>query len=189
MDCSPPGFPVLHHLPVGSNSCPLSQWCQPVISWSVVSFCSTHMLWWLGYEYLWKTIIQPVCLCFITQSCPTLWPRGLYPVRLLCPWGFSRLEYWSVLPCPPPDHLPNSGIESTSPALQVDSLPAELPGTPHAAYNTQKLERMEECQYSKFYEKIYNILILFLIILKYSCFHVTVFLQILHNFHISFQIH
>ena len=38
---------------------------------------------------------------------------------------FSRQEYWSGLPCPPPGDLPDSGIESTSltsPAL-VGSLP------------------------------------------------------------------
>ena len=36
--------------------------------------------------------------------------------------GFSRQEYWSVLPFPPPGDLPNSGIEPTllvPPALQV----------------------------------------------------------------------
>ena len=45
--------------------------------------------------------------------------------------GFSRQEYWSGLPCPPPGDLPNPGIESTSlmsPASQVDSLPTEPPG-------------------------------------------------------------
>ena len=34
--------------------------------------------------------------------------------------GFSRQEYWSGLPCPPPGDLPNPGIKSeslTSPAL------------------------------------------------------------------------
>ena len=39
---------------------------------------------------------------------------------LLCPWGFSRQEYWSGLPCPPSGDLPNSGIKPpslTSPAL------------------------------------------------------------------------
>ena len=45
--------------------------------------------------------------------------------RLLCPWGFSRQEYWRGLPCPPPGKLPNPGIEHRSPALQADSLPAE----------------------------------------------------------------
>ena len=30
MDCRTPGFPVLHYLPVCSNSCPLGRWCiQP----------------------------------------------------------------------------------------------------------------------------------------------------------------
>ena len=24
----------------------------------------------------------------------SLWPHELWPIRLLCPWGFSRQEYW-----------------------------------------------------------------------------------------------
>ena len=28
--------------------------------------------------------------------------------------GFSREEYWSRLPCPPPGHLSDLGIEPTS---------------------------------------------------------------------------
>ena len=31
--------------------------------------------------------------------------------------GFSRQEYWSGLPFPPPGFLPNPGIKSTSPSL------------------------------------------------------------------------
>ena len=54
--------------------------------------------------------------------------HGLQPSRLLCPWGFSRQEYWSNLPCLPPEDLPNPGIEPGSPALQADSLPTELAG-------------------------------------------------------------
>ena len=42
--------------------------------------------------------------------------------------GFSRQEYWSGLLCPPPGDLPDSGIESWSPALQADSLSPEPPG-------------------------------------------------------------
>ena len=30
--------------------------------------------------------------------------------------GFSRQEYWSGLPCPPPRDLPNPGTEPTPPA-------------------------------------------------------------------------
>ena len=40
MDCSTPGFPVLHHLPEFSQTRPLSQWCHPTISTSVTAFSS-----------------------------------------------------------------------------------------------------------------------------------------------------
>ena len=43
---------------------------------------------------------------------------------------FSRQEYWSGLPCPPPGDPPNPGIEPGSPALQADCLPWEAPGKP-----------------------------------------------------------
>ena len=44
--------------------------------------------------------------------------------------GFSRQEYWSGLPCPPPGHLSFPRIERRSPALQADSLLSEPPGKP-----------------------------------------------------------
>ena len=37
--------------------------------------------------------------------------------------GFSRQQYWSGLPCPPPGDLSDPGIKPASPTLQVDSLP------------------------------------------------------------------
>ena len=40
INCSKPGFPVLHYLRVCSNSCQLSQWCHPTISCSAVPFSS-----------------------------------------------------------------------------------------------------------------------------------------------------
>ena len=40
---------------------------------------------------------------------------------------FSRQEYWSGLPFPSPEDLPNTEIEPGSPALQADSLPSEQP--------------------------------------------------------------
>ena len=50
--------------------------------------------------------------------------------QALLSMGFSRQEYWSGLPFPPPGDLPNSGIEPRSPALQADSLPTKLQGSP-----------------------------------------------------------
>ena len=44
--------------------------------------------------------------------------------------GFSRQEYWSGLPFPPPGGLPDPGIEPASPALQVDSLLLNHQGSP-----------------------------------------------------------
>ena len=40
MDCSTPGFPVHHQLPELTQTRPLSQWCQPTISSSVIPFSS-----------------------------------------------------------------------------------------------------------------------------------------------------
>ena len=40
---------------------------------------------------------------------------------------FSRQEYWSGLPFPFPQDLPNPGIESRAPTLQADPLLSELP--------------------------------------------------------------
>ena len=41
MDCSMPGFPVLHHLPVCSHSCPLNWWCHPTVSSFITPFFSS----------------------------------------------------------------------------------------------------------------------------------------------------
>ena len=47
-------------------------------------------------------------LCLVAQLYPTLCN---IPARLLCPWGFSKQEYWSGLPCPPPGDRPSPQIE------------------------------------------------------------------------------
>ena len=46
--------------------------------------------------------------------------------------GFSRQEYWSGSPCPPPGDLPHPGIDPASLILQVDSLPLSHQGSPTA---------------------------------------------------------
>ena len=49
--------------------------------------------------------------------------------------GFSRQEYWSGLPCPPPGSLPNPGIKPVSPAFQMDSLSVSHQGGPGKSYS------------------------------------------------------
>ena len=49
--------------------------------------------------------------------------------------GFSRQEYWSGLPFPSPEDLPNPGIEPTSPALAAGFFTTEPPGKPELYIN------------------------------------------------------
>ena len=72
--------------------------------------------------------------------------KSLSRVRLFAtPWTiayqapqsmeFSRQEYWSGLPFPFPEDLPNPGIEPGSLALQADALPSEPPGKSHIPFH------------------------------------------------------
>ena len=83
--------------------------------------------------------IMGVCACVLShfshvQLLVTLWTEA-HQVPLSM--GFSRQEYWSGLPCPPPvdAHLSRPpGIKFMLPVypdLQVDSSPTEPPGKPN----------------------------------------------------------
>ena len=61
----------------------------------------------------------------VTKSCSTLATPWTVACQAPLSMGFSRQEY-----CPSPGDLSNPGIEPGSPALQADSLPAELQGSP-----------------------------------------------------------
>ena len=50
----------------------------------------------------------------LLQSCLTLGNSMDYSPRLLCPWRFSRQEYWNELSYPPPGDLPYPGIKPAS---------------------------------------------------------------------------
>ena len=74
-----------------------------------------------------------LCAVLVTQLYPTLCD----PMNCTCQsplsMKFSKQEYWSGLPCPPPGNLPNPGFKPVSPmtpALQEDSLPLSHLGSP-----------------------------------------------------------
>ena len=46
--------------------------------------CWNYSLFWLRW---WVHVPTHMCVCSVAQSCPALWPYGLYPTRL-CPWNF-----------------------------------------------------------------------------------------------------
>ena len=66
-------------------------------------------------------------LCYISGL--QLSDSDIY-TQILCPWGFSRQEYWSGLPCPLPGHLSNPGIKPRCPTWQADSLSSTPPEKP-----------------------------------------------------------
>ena len=89
--------------------------------------------WWTLFYFWWtlkNTFTQPLCLLSSfnrVQLFGTPWTEARQaPLSM----AFSRQEYWSGLPCPPPGALPHPGIKPGSPALQADSLPSEPPGKP-----------------------------------------------------------
>ena len=65
------------------------------------------------------------CYCLVARLCPPLlWPHGLYVVcQAPLSMAFPRQEYWSGLLFPSPGDFSEPGIEPTSSALLVDSLP------------------------------------------------------------------
>ena len=76
-----------------------------------------------------------------TNSFATLWTVACQaPLSM----GFSRQEYCSELPFPPPGDLPNPGIEPTSPALQANSLPLSHWGS-YSAYLSPDPEVPADC--------------------------------------------
>ena len=62
----------------------------------------------------------------VTQSCPTFVTPWTVALQTPLSMGFSRQEYWSRLPFPFIEDLPDLEIEPRSSALQADSFLTEL---------------------------------------------------------------
>ena len=100
-------------------------YCALYFSYHYISSTSGH-----------QTLDPGVCVCacvhLVLQLCLTL----CNPVDSSPPGSFvhgdspgkNTGEGKNI--CPPPEDLPNPGIESRSPTLQADSLPYEPPGKP-----------------------------------------------------------
>ena len=97
------------------------------------------------------------CPCKRNRSCMVecLLSRFSY-VLFVTPWtvahqapqsmGFSRQEYWSGLPCPPPEDLPDPGIETI---FQVQNrVPMHFPGSTSGKEPTCQCRRHKRCSFS-----------------------------------------
>ena len=77
----------------------------------------------------------------VTKSCLTLATPWVVARQAPLSMGFSGQEYWSGLPFPSPEALPNPGIEPRSPTLQADS--SLFWATREARRSGQKIKLLE----------------------------------------------
>ena len=74
-----------------------------------------------------------VCVCSVVQSCQLFATPWIVALQAPLSMGFSRQDYWSGLPSPPPGDFPSPGTEPVSPAVPVLSgrfSTTEPPGKP-----------------------------------------------------------
>ena len=112
----------------------------PCVSGQLVGSCCAAeaqlcALWWhrrggRGWEGLEREQVYVGCWCSVAQSCLTPCDPMDYSPPGSPSMVFSRQEYYSGVPCPPPGDLPNPGAESRTPALQAGSLSLNHQGSP-----------------------------------------------------------
>ena len=98
---------------------------------------------WSGCQFHWykyfhcgqfETTIVTECgvgsCCLVTKSCQLFCDSMDHSLQAHLSMGFPRQEYWSGLPFPSPGDLSDPGIEPTSLASQVNSLPLNQWGSP-----------------------------------------------------------
>ena len=102
----------------------LKKICQRVVT-TLHAITVKYMLFLIYFFLLAHSHIVVVDMLSCVQLSSILWTIACQaPLSM----EFSRQEYWSGLPFPPPEDLPDAGIEpesSVAPALQIDFLPAE----------------------------------------------------------------
>ena len=100
-------------------------WLRNLGSWLLGGVPFFHLAVLLVRRYI-HIPIYP----YIAQSCSLFVTPWTVAHQASPSMGFSRQEYWSGLPFPPPGDLPDPGIKLRSPALQADALTSEPPGKP-----------------------------------------------------------
>ena len=104
-----------------------------------ITFSQTFYMYML--EEQWK-----ICFAYLSRSChrklhllkyvscsvvsDSLWPHGLLPMRLLCPWDSQGKNTGVGCHYFLQGNLSNLGVEPGSFAFQADSLLSEPPGKP-----------------------------------------------------------
>ena len=106
---------------------------------TLYSLCENSLGCRLLYAYF-QYVCPTVLSCSVMSN--SLQPHGLQPTRLLYPWGFSRQEYWSGLPCPPPGDLRNPGIGTGLPHCRWILYQLSYQGSPFNMYIIPQFESL-----------------------------------------------
>ena len=88
-----------------------------------------------------REFVEIISVCSVTKLCPTLCDHMDCSRQAPLSMEFSRQEYWSGLPFPPPGDLPDPGIKPMSPAsleLAGGFFTSELTGKPEIISNNIK---------------------------------------------------
>ena len=118
-------------------SCCQTNWLPHRAPWAISwlhhlsSFYSSYSTLTCRDLSSWSLLLAELKLkVLVTQSCPTLCDSMDCSHQASLSMEFSWQEYWSGLPFPSPEDLPEPGIKHGFPALQTDSLLTESPGKP-----------------------------------------------------------
>ena len=112
---------------------------KPSFASEVLLFSKSFLFHGTSLRVIWEAPASPyiwfsthLVLCSVSQSCPTLCnPMDCIAYQIPLSMGFSRQDYRSRLPFPPPGDLPNPGIKPRSPGLQADFYHLVPPGKSH----------------------------------------------------------
>ena len=99
-----------------------------VLAHRVFTFNICGTKWYLMWLLLYRDYYSS---CYCMRSRVQLFvTHGLLALQAPLFMEFSKQEYWSGLPFPPPGNLAHPGTKPESPALAGDSLPLEPPKKP-----------------------------------------------------------
>ena len=127
------GFGVVNEAEVGVFLEFPCFFCDPMDVGNLISgssaFCKPSLyIWKLSVHILLKSVL---CCALSSFSHVQLFVTPWTIAGLLCPWGFSRQDYWSGLPFPTPGDFSTHGSNWCLLCLlcwQVGSLPLPTPG-------------------------------------------------------------
>ena len=122
-------FMGLSYSPHSLLLCFFTPFCQLQLTFSLLfcifftaSWCASSYACMLSHVrlssilYIFLCFMVCILICVHAQSCLTLCNPVTVAHQAPLSMGISRQEYWSGLPFPPPEDLPDPGIKPVSPA-------------------------------------------------------------------------